>query len=239
MVGDTKQTQSSQTNVDPKVPERPLDPTRNAQDIFGDTAGMTGVTQGAKQQSSAEPEDTIRDTTMIKGGVIQNPTQASPGGYPKSDVGTDEYNQQVLNGMSSVAANAANAANDSASEPTNTDTTPNSSPNPTTPEDVELTKDATISLHPDEHAIRTGVADDFGKQQNTRFVTTQDAPTMQPDNAGESDAVGGTTPDVRSDDDTLEMAQRAGFQTDEDLEHPQPLDAARDIDQAEQRIKSS
>lgn len=84
--------------------------------------------------------------------------------------------------------------------------------------------------------LRTGVPDEFGDQTNTKYTTTQDAPYQQPYNQGEQDAVGGTTSDPRTDDDTLEMAQRAGFQPDETSENPQPVDAARDIDNAERDI---
>lgn len=235
MADDQTKAQSSQNNVDSHVPERPLDPTTNAQDMFGDTAGMTGVTQGGKQQSSAEPEERVRDTTMIHGGVIQNPVQNTAGGYPKSDVGTDEYNQQVQNGMSSVTRSA---ATDDATEPSNTANSSLTQPQPTTPEDIELTK-SDSSNTPNDQVVQTGIPSDFGKQTvSSPYTTTQDASYQQPENTGEQSA-SGTTPDPRSDDDALSMAQQAGFQINEDPEHPQPVDAARDIDTAEQSIKSS
>jgi hypothetical protein len=50
-------------------------------------------------------------------------------------------------------------------------------------------------------------------------------------------SVSGDMPDPSSDDDTLSNAQAMGFQMDEDIEHPQELDMARDIDLAEQEIR--
>ncbi len=44
----------------------------------------------------------------------------------------------------------------------------------------------------------------------------------------------GSTPDPDSDDDTLKNAQAAGFQLEEDIEHPQELNMARDLDKAEE-----
>lgn len=224
-------------HIDTTIPERPVDPTRNAQDMFGDTSGMTGVTQGGLQQSSAEPSDRLRDTTEIKGGVIENPTHPSPSGYPKSEVGNDEYKQAVQQGMSNEARAE---ATDTATEPSPTDQAAGEATSPTTPQDVEMTKGGGSQMSDPTHSqeLQTGVAPDLGKQLDTKYNETGDAPYEQPENTGEEDAVGGTTPDVRTDDDTLEMAHRAGMQPDEDPEHPEPVDIARDVDRAERGIKN-
>lgn len=231
-----KQQDQPNQHIDTTIPERPLDPTRNAQDMFSDTSGMTGVTQGGLQQSSAEPSDKLRDTTEIHGGVIQDPTHPSPTGYPKSEVGNDEYKQAIQQGMSNEARAA---ATDIATEPSSTDQTGNTAPQPTTPQDVELTKGGENEKldQTRAEALQTGVSPDFGKQLNTKYNETGDAPYVQPENTGEEEA-SGTTPDPRSDDDTLQAAQQAGMQVGEDPEHPEPVDIARDVDRAEQRIKN-
>ena len=202
-------------NVSTEVPERPMDPTQNAQDFLNDTQGLSGVTQGGLQQSSTEPEEKLEDTSFIRGGVNQDPTQISPTGLPKSAVNDDEYAKKVQEGMSSESLKS---NNDVASEPSNAPSSPSENEQKATEE------------------LRTGVPDDFGDQTNTKHNTTQDVPYQQPYNQGEQDAVGGTTSDPRTDDDTLEMAHRAGFQPDETTENPQPVDAARDIDKAERDI---
>lgn len=226
-------------NVGTNTPERPLDPTQNAGDLFGDTSGMTGVTQGAPQQSSAEPSDKVLDETEIKGGVIQNPTNPSPTGYPKSAVSDKVYNQQVTEGMSSVKREE---VEDTASEPVSSQPpqssdaqqAPSISPEGTVGNDTTVTP-----VSSEETTPPFSTSSPFGDQDGQSYVNTQNVPYMQPENMGEQDAVGGTTPDPRTDDDTLDMAQRAGFQTGEDSEHPQEIDAGRDIDKAEKAIRES
>jgi hypothetical protein len=58
-----------------------------------------------------------------------------------------------------------------------------------------------------------------------------------PAQAGEQ-SVSGSTPDPTADDDTLETAHAMGQQLGEDEEHPQELDIARDIDEAEESIRT-
>ncbi len=91
----------------------------------------------------------------------------------------------------------------------------------------------------DIEAVKTGVASDFGDQDGLKYINTQDAPYIHPENTGEQDAAGGSMPDPRTDDDVLEMAQRAGFQMEEDPEHPEEVDMARDINRAEKEISES
>lgn len=232
-----KQQDQPNQHIDTTIPERPLDPSRNAQDMFSDTSGMTGVTQGGLQQTSAEPSDRLQDTTEIHGGVIQNPTNPSPTGYTKNEVSNNQYNQSVQQGMSNEARAA---ATDVATEPSSTDQAGGTAAQPTSPQDVELTKGGeNEGLDPTRaQELQTGVAPSLDKQLTTKYNETGDAPYEQPENTGEEDAVGGTAPDVRTDDDTLEMAHRAGMQPDEDPEHPKPVDIARDVDDAEQGIKN-
>jgi len=213
MVSMSDDQQKSQ-NFATDVPERPLNPTTNAADLLGDTTGMTGVTQGSPQQTSAEPTANVQDDSGFQGAGILS-QQTNPTGIPKEAVSDRIYDQNTSAGMSHVASSAASdTASEPAKENNSNDTTQTSPSLPNQPQA-------------------------FGKQSPSPFPTTQDASYIQIDNEGEQDAAGGTTPDPRSDDDSLEMAQQAGFQPDEDEEHPQPLDAARDIDIAEQAIKSS
>lgn len=53
------------------------------------------------------------------------------------------------------------------------------------------------------------------------------------DEAGEQ-SISGDMPTPDSDDDTLANAQAVGTQTNEDPEHPEELDIARDVDKAEE-----
>lgn len=51
-------------------------------------------------------------------------------------------------------------------------------------------------------------------------------------------AVSGTMPDPESDDDTLKNAQNVGLQVGENTEHPEEIDIARDIDKAEDSLRT-
>jgi len=68
-----------------------------------------------------------------------------------------------------------------------------------------------------------------GQQNNEN---TNDVASTQPYSQGEQ-SVSGSSPDPESDDDTLANAQAVGMQLLEDVEHPQEIDIARDIDAAE------
>jgi len=73
--------------------------------------------------------------------------------------------------------------------------------------------------------------------ENTDDINTLQAPYSQPENLGEQ-SVSGTTPDPSADDDTLENAHSVGTQLDEDEEHREEVDIARDIDAAENYIRT-
>lgn len=80
-----------------KIDERPMDPTRDAEDFLGDPSGRTGVTTGDPSQISAEPDDSKQDDSMLGGGSLpgNNPT-----GFTKDEVSDEAYDHDVLNGMS-------------------------------------------------------------------------------------------------------------------------------------------
>lgn len=58
-------------------------------------------------------------------------------------------------------------------------------------------------------------------------------PKASPPSFQDGQSISGSMPDPESDDDTLENAKNAGFQLNEDSEHPEAVDAGRDIDDAE------
>jgi hypothetical protein len=72
---------------------------------------------------------------------------------------------------------------------------------------------------------------------NTDDINTLQAPYTQPENLGEQ-SVSGTTPDPSADDDTLENAHSVGTQLDEDEEHPEEIDVGRDMDEAENYLRT-
>lgn len=71
--------------------------------------------------------------------------------------------------------------------------------------------------------------------QNPKNITTQQAPYNSPEEQGEH-SVSGSDPAPESDDDTLANAHAVGEQLEEDPEHPEELDLARDVDNAEQNL---
>ncbi len=54
-----------------------------------------------------------------------------------------------------------------------------------------------------------------------------------------SDSISGSTPDPESDDDVLQNAHRVGIAPNADLENPQELNLAQDIDNAEKLRQDS
>lgn len=210
-----------QQNVDENIPERPLDPSRDYSDMIGDTSGLTGMTTGSAAQSSAEPDDiTDVDSAHLPGGIIQNGKQTQPTGIPKTAISDKVYNQSIPQTMSSTAAQA---ADDIASD--GTSGAPSSNP-----ADDQMTDDSSKTVQqnpqmPDE--------DTASSDQPITQIDDATSPAIQ----GEQ-AVSGDMPDVESDDDTLGNAHAVGTQLDEDLEHPQELDIARDMDAAEENIRT-
>jgi len=70
-------------------------------------------------------------------------------------------------------------------------------------------------------------------ENNNRQYVSPTPPSVQ----GET-SVSGDMPDPESDDDTLANAQYMGQQAGEDVEHPKELDLARDLDEAEEYIRT-
>lgn len=68
-------------------------------------------------------------------------------------------------------------------------------------------------------------------------INTTQAPFTHPSNVGQQ-SVSGTEPHPESDDDTLANAQAVGQQLEKDVEHPQEVDLARDINQAEEYTRT-
>lgn len=53
----------------------------------------------------------------------------------------------------------------------------------------------------------------------------------------DEESISGSTPDPESDDDMLQNAQDVGMQQEEDEEHPEEIDIARDMNNAEEEFK--
>jgi hypothetical protein len=64
------------------------------------------------------------------------------------------------------------------------------------------------------------------------YPQDDDDEALSPSITGE-ESVSGDTPDPESDDDTLENAHDVGLGLDEDYDDPQPLDIAKDVEEAE------
>jgi len=76
----------------------------------------------------------------------------------------------------------------------------------------------------------------LGPPGNNKYINSTDNPQIEPSNQDEH-SISGTTPE--SDDDTLQNAQDMGQQLEEDVEHPQEIDIARDIDKAEEELRTN
>lgn len=89
-----------------KVHERALDPTRDAQDIIGDTTGLTGITSGNPKNISAEPDEIWQDESNLPGGVIENEKQKENEENP-AIIETDKKieKEKILKGMSPTKKN--------------------------------------------------------------------------------------------------------------------------------------
>ena len=71
-------------------------------------------------------------------------------------------------------------------------------------------------------------ADDIRKLDEEENASPQRA-----DTSGNT-SLSGSTPDLESDDDVLQSAHQMGIAPDADLEHPQELNVAKDVDDAEE-----
>jgi len=69
--------------------------------------------------------------------------------------------------------------------------------------------------------------------KNKQKNLTIKSPQMQ----GE-ESISGSMPDLESDDDALKSAHEMGIGLSENYEHPKELDIAKDIDKAEEHVRT-
>lgn len=204
-------------NIDTDIPERPLDPSRNASDLMGDPSGMTGWTVGSGQDTSAEPTEEQTSTDNLPGGILQHETSHPPTGTPKEAVSSKVYEKNNLQEMSrEKAAEAEEMANEAESF--------------TSVSDIVGSNEE--EDQPDTYDPSKLRKDEVGG--NRPIINTESAPYVNPENIGEQD-VSGSTPDPSSDDDTLYNVQAVGGQQGEDSEHPKELDTG--LDESEEYIR--
>jgi hypothetical protein len=134
------------TKDNQNIDERPLDPTRDAEDFLGDPTGRTGVTTGDAGQISAEPDEVDKDDSVIRGGEIDNPTHRNPTGILEETINDAAYNKQAVNGMSGTRT-ALN--NDLASEKENAQ--PEDKPGNGTQTDFNYDADFSKTMHDSDH----------------------------------------------------------------------------------------
>lgn len=204
----------------------PLDSSRSGEDFIGDTTGLTGVTTGSAQKTSATPNDTQKDENKdhLPGGIITTPNikQETGGRLPTEIDNEEEYAKHTLQNMSPTKAAE---ANDLASESDDTSSDDQNIPN-------------RAHVQEDTEPYQVNKQDASGDDApGVGYHNTSSATFSQDDNLGEQ-SVSGSTPDPTADDDTLANAQAVGTQLHEDDEHPQELDIARDIDKAENDLKT-
>lgn len=189
--------------------QRPIDPTKNAQDIFGDTSGLTGITTSSPEEGSAEPTENIPDSSHLPGTLVNEPRANPQYGIPRESVSDKVYVQNIRQGESQEEGEK---SDDTASEDTSQVYSP---PQP----DYE----ETLSI------------DDITQeeQHDDKYLKPQ-IPSIQ----GEQ-SISGDMPEPDADADMEENAQAVGTQMDEDPEHPEEIDIGRDIDKAEEEILES
>lgn len=234
-MGDDIKQKPNQPNI------RPLDPTRNAADLMGDTTGLTGITQGSAQQTSATPKDDkyIQDDELHLPGGIEKTTKPNPTGTGTEALSEKRYNETMKDEMSDVQKRH---ADDIASERDMT-STPKQDPLGSatiTNYGTNATSDTTDEDTLDQNNNGpNGVID--ADEQSAQSIDPNDSSGFvhenSPSEIGEQ-SVSGDEPDPDSDDDTLANAHHMGQQPDEDLEHPKPIDIADNVDAAEEHIRS-
>ncbi len=210
------------TKKNKKVEERPLDPTRNAADFFGDTTGLTGITEGSNKRTSAEPTAEDIDTEHLPGGIIEDDKKPVTVGIPREVQSDKIYNKRTLSNMS---PDRAKINEELASEPEENSAVDSKIPDK---DEEEMLDDNKEHLH-------------FTRQnRQSRFTNTEDADHTSPAEQGEV-SVSGTTPDVESDDNTEENEREVGLLDNtegEDVGNPQEIDIAEKIDKAEEDYRT-
>lgn len=215
-----KNSQHDQQNFDTNVPERPLDPNKNASDLMGDPSGMTGWTVGSGPDTSAEPTEEQPSTDNLPGGILQDESSHSLTGIPKEAVSDKIYNQNTWTGMSQEEGKVSDDRAEEGEQFTSVT-------------DMVRNTDETDEF-PDTYDPNALKRDEVGNDTpGFSGVNTESAPYTHPENIGEQE-VSGSTPDPASDNDTLANAQAVGTQLDETSENPQEVDLGEDIDKAEE-----
>jgi hypothetical protein len=186
---------------------------------------MSKTSKGSKGGTSAQPLDPTRNAVDWFGDP-SGLTGITTGKTPNSDAklapelyDDDEYNKSINRTMSSTKAAQ---VEDIASE-----------------EETDLpTTRQNLRADFDGEPYTVNVKDAAGNDSpGSDAINTTQQPYAQPDYRSEQ-AISGSMPDPTSDDDTLEVAQAMGMQLEEDDEHPQELNIARDIDQAEEDLRT-
>jgi hypothetical protein len=200
-----------QQTEDKKIPERPLDPTRDASDIM-DPAGRIGVTAGDPKQISAEPDAGVIDETAIRGGVIDDPTKVNPTGIAPDSENDALYDKHAAAAMSSTRA----AINDDAASEEE--------------RDVATTARVLKEIEDDDTPAR-------GTAGAGPAPDPEDIPAEE---SGENTASGSATdPEVVPPDAGSLMAQYTGNDPDPDMDNPQELGIGGEVDTDEEAIKDS
>ncbi len=157
-------------------------------------------------------EDIVGDATGKTGmtaNVIQTPKTVNV--HP--DTADPDQNPKTTQ---SLPDNMAKIAQDRATEPDQSDSDQNLTSSPSHQQHGQTEAEIDLDGEPDIH--------------NTEFVSP-----VSPDELDEQ-SFAGSAPDPDATNDTLENAQMMGQQMGEDSEHPQELDIARDIDEAEEFV---
>lgn len=80
--------------------QRPIDPTKNAQDIFSDTSGLTGITTSSPKEGGADPTEKVPDSSNLPGTLVNEPQDQPEYGIPKEATSNKVYVKNARDGMS-------------------------------------------------------------------------------------------------------------------------------------------
>jgi hypothetical protein len=188
-----------------KIPrERPLDPTRDAEDFLGDPSGRDGVTTGDPRQISAEPDEKPKDESVLRGGQIDDPTRINPTGLTEDEISEAAYNKAALHGMSDTRAKINEELASETDEPS-----------------------------PDEGTSLPELLDDNSENDATAVGSSADPEDIPIAESGE-EGPGGSAPNPENFPDAGSiMAQFTGRDPDKNMDNPQPLGAADVVDKAQ------
>ena len=193
------------------IGSRPLDPTRNAEDVLGES-GATGVTNGGTQQTSATPSDVEKDDTRIRGGELVNAKGGMSQHIDPTLYSDAAYNKQALQGMSGLRKQI---NSDQASEK----------------EKGKLMQELADETNGNSSELRTMGNDT--QEDAERDITTTEASFTHDHNLGQQDGLGGSESAPESIVDVGEAQERMGLGVDKDGDDPQEVSIADAIDKAE------